>query len=153
MCQNGTIRYLPYPNSFEFLLSHKIFLSCVNISVVSYRRRYVNIKFWPILIACEFKADPFGVQPTCNVSFHYFQDELARFIVALYQFWIIFQGTVYDSECKNSWVKCHVPVQLRPILAWKSYLFCSVSIKQNAFSFNRRTSFMFRWISVLIFSF
>ena len=72
-------------------------------------------------------------------------------MVKLYWFWIVFQRTVYDNECKNSRVKCRVPVQPRPILAQNCNLFRSVGVKHIVFSFNQCTSFTFRCISVVVF--
>ena len=105
----------------------------------------------PILKACEFKTNPFWNQPTCNFSFHFFQGKLARIMVKIYRFWIVFIELFYDSECKNLRVKGFVPVQPRPILTRKCNLFSSVSVNDIVFSFNQRTSFTFRCISVVIF--
>ena len=43
------------------------------------------------------------------------------------------------------------PVQPRPLLVQKCNLFCSVSVKHIAISFNQCTSFTFHFISVVIF--
>ena len=89
--------------------------------------------------------EPFWIQPTCNVSFHSFQGELAMIIVKLYGFWIVFRRVVYDlisATALNFGAK---------IVIWS----CSASVKHIAFSVNKRTCFvscfMFCCICVVIF--
>ena len=91
--------------------------------VVSNRSRYVS-----------------PIQPTCNISFHSFQGELARIMVKFY--WL------------RQWVQKLMSEMSRANAAtsnWKCNLLRSVGVKHIAFSFNQRTSFTFRCISVVIF--